>query len=419
VLIDGPAVLARASPHGILDDHLFHDGQHTNLVGTIALAENVLNELQLRRAFGWPQGVTAPRIELKDCARHFELDARKWAAICDRSALFHVRTAYCRHDPRERLQRADLYERAAHDTDAGRPIQDAGLPSLAITNSLLFSGGQAPPGPDRRLDRPASEMDLDELVAAYNRVRADAKLPALKSNTQLAKAAREHAQDMAEHQMLSHQGSDGSDATKRVKRAGYHYRDVGENVASGQDSIEDVMTSWMNSPPHRENILGDFTEMGAAFALDKTEKRYWCVNLGRPWPAIDPDKATASVVVELNRARRAGKRSAVRADPALNRMAQAFVLDLARRHKVDTRNRDGESALEVLKRLKYPATRTAFSAASGEGDAAAVVKTWLARDEERKELFGPFDRIGVGVTADDEGIPYWVIVLAQTAHGRR
>jgi hypothetical protein len=137
VLIDGPAVLARASPHGILDEHLFHDAQHTNLTGTIALAEEVLSQLQVRRAFGWPEGVTAPRINQKECARRFELDAKKWAEICDRTALFYARTAYSRHDPLERLHRADQYARSAHDLSAGRLIQDAGLPSLAMTNSLL------------------------------------------------------------------------------------------------------------------------------------------------------------------------------------------------------------------------------------------------------------------------------------------
>jgi uncharacterized protein YkwD len=289
---------------------------------------------------------------------------------------------------------------------------------VALTGGAA-SGDQAPRTPERRSDLPPPDVDLDKLLAAYNRVRADAKLPALEANAQLAKAAAEHARDMAEHQVLRHEGSDGSDASKRVKRAGYRYQKVGENIAKGQASIEDVMTSWMNSPPHRENILADFTELGAGVALDKADETYWCVDLGRPWPAIDADKATAAVAAELNRARRAAKRSAVRADPRLNRMAEEFVLDLARRKKVDTKNSDGESALDVLKRLKYPATRTAFSAASGEGDAATVVKTWLKRDEERKELFGTFDRIGVGVTSDDEGIPYWVIVLAQTANNRR
>src|SRR5262249_17398354 len=76
LVMPGPAALSRASPHGILDDHLFHDGQHTNLVGTIALAEDVLHQLQVRRAFGWPEGVSAPRIDLKDCASHFQLDAQ-------------------------------------------------------------------------------------------------------------------------------------------------------------------------------------------------------------------------------------------------------------------------------------------------------------------------------------------------------
>ena len=60
VLIDGPEVLARLSPHGIVDDHLFHDAHHPNLVGYIALAQDVLEQLQHRRAFGWPETGSRP-----------------------------------------------------------------------------------------------------------------------------------------------------------------------------------------------------------------------------------------------------------------------------------------------------------------------------------------------------------------------
>ena len=104
VLIDGPELLARLSPHGILDDHLFHDAQHLNLAGYVALAQAVLEQLEHRRAFGWPAGAPVPRIELDECANHFELDGGKWAAVCERSRSFYQRTAYIRYDPSERLE---------------------------------------------------------------------------------------------------------------------------------------------------------------------------------------------------------------------------------------------------------------------------------------------------------------------------
>ena len=55
ILVDGPTVLTKISSHGILDDYLYHDAQHLNLIGTIALARNILEQLRFRRTFGWPE----------------------------------------------------------------------------------------------------------------------------------------------------------------------------------------------------------------------------------------------------------------------------------------------------------------------------------------------------------------------------
>lgn len=38
-----------------------------------------------------------------------------------------------------------------------------------------------------------------------------------------------------------------------------------ENVANGQSDVQAVHTAWMESPGHRENILGDYTDIGLAF----------------------------------------------------------------------------------------------------------------------------------------------------------
>src|SRR5438105_5499305 len=127
---------------------------------------------------------------------------------------------------------------------------------------------------------------------------------------------------MAEHQKLGHKGRDGSDPAKRVKRRGYRFQEVGENVADGQTSVESAMRSWMNSPPHRKNILGDFTEMGAAVVPDAEKTNYWCVVLGRPWPKVDPSQAPAAMIAALNQARAEATKSPVKEDPALARVAQ-------------------------------------------------------------------------------------------------
>ncbi len=132
VLIDGPHVLARRSAHGIVDDRLFHDAQHMNLEGYVALAQETLVQLAKRRLFGWPESVPVPHIDLKGCADHYGLDAAKWAKVCDRSAVFYGTTAYVRFDPSERIEVMRRYLQAARDLAAGQPLLRASLPSLDL-----------------------------------------------------------------------------------------------------------------------------------------------------------------------------------------------------------------------------------------------------------------------------------------------
>ena len=95
------------------------------------------NNSYRRRAFGWPEAAPVPRIELEATARHFGMDASRWARVCERSRTFYIRTAYVRYDPSERLDLSARYDRAAHDFAAGRPLQGPGLPSLDMPISLL------------------------------------------------------------------------------------------------------------------------------------------------------------------------------------------------------------------------------------------------------------------------------------------
>lgn len=109
--------------------------------------------------------------------------------------------------------------------------------------------------------------------------------PPLKANAQLDQAAVAHAREMARRGVLQHEGGDGSTAGQRVSRAGYRWRNVGENIASGQDSVEQVMAEWTSSPEHCANLMDPrFTEMGLGYAvnLDSEGGIYWAQEFGRP-----------------------------------------------------------------------------------------------------------------------------------------
>lgn len=107
----------------------------------------------------------------------------------------------------------------------------------------------------------------------------------LNLNATLNKAAQLHAQDMAKQRQMQHEGSDGSTPAQRVTRLGYRWKTVGENVAAGLGSAEEVVTGWLNSPGHCANIMSpQFTEMGVAFAINKRDNYavYWAQSFATP-----------------------------------------------------------------------------------------------------------------------------------------
>jgi uncharacterized protein YkwD len=109
--------------------------------------------------------------------------------------------------------------------------------------------------------------------------------PPVHWNAQLAAAALAHSRDMANSSNLSHRGSDGTQVAERVSREGYRWREVGENIASGQGAAEQAVAGWLASPPHCEAIMTPgFVEMGAAYAIQPQSEAtiYWTQVFGTP-----------------------------------------------------------------------------------------------------------------------------------------
>ena len=84
--------------------------------------------------------------------------------------------------------------------------------------------------------------------------------------------------------LFSHTRPDGTSCSTVVENTYPSYY-IGENIAEGQTSAEDVMTAWMNSTGHRANILRkSYTELGVGLAYDEnsTYKYYWVQLFGNP-----------------------------------------------------------------------------------------------------------------------------------------
>ena len=108
--------------------------------------------------------------------------------------------------------------------------------------------------------------------------------PSLAWNDRLAAAALAHSRDMAEHDYFDHVDRSGAAVAQRASQQGYRWRAVGENIAGGQGSPQQVVAGWLASPGHCANMLSpDFTEMGAAYAINAKTKMdiFWTQVFGR------------------------------------------------------------------------------------------------------------------------------------------
>ena len=93
------------------------------------------------------------------------------------------------------------------------------------------------------------------VLAIINAARVKEGCGPLKLNSKLMAAAQTHATNMAEKDFFGHSNKDGSKFSGRVKRQGYKFHMVAENIAAGQSSAEQVAYDWLGSAGHRKNIM--------------------------------------------------------------------------------------------------------------------------------------------------------------------
>jgi uncharacterized protein YkwD len=178
---------------------------------------------------------------------------------------------------------AEKHCRALSDRD----LDEIGIHRQKDSFWIVLAAPFAPPPPSAAAAVAARVLSLTNDARSRPRdcggKRFEAAGPLMR-HPLLDRAAAVHAQDMARHSRLEHEGRDGSGPAERVTRTGYRWRNVGENIASGQTTPEQVVQEWIASPVHCANLMSPrFTEMGVAYAvnLDSEDGIYWAQMFGR------------------------------------------------------------------------------------------------------------------------------------------
>lgn len=113
-------------------------------------------------------------------------------------------------------------------------------------------------------------------------IRASNGLGPLSPDSELERAAAVQAQNMARARTMNHTTAGGAFATRMTKVS--TNGGAAENIAHGAFGTGELFRRWMESPPHRRNMLNpSFTRYGLASAPDPNGggRRYWALVLAR------------------------------------------------------------------------------------------------------------------------------------------
>lgn len=181
-----------------------------------------------------------------------------------------------------------------------------GFACLVVSAAMALTTAQA--HADEAIDQ--VEAQVAELINAQ---RALAGLSQLGFDYRLNIVADQHSSDMAVNGCFQHDSCDGTNTFDRILSVYPSGGGLGEIIAAGYTDAASVVDAWMNSPGHRDQILGNgYQAFGVGLVKGGSYGTYWTVDFGSltpvpvvPEPGVSLLAALGLVGVAL-RARRAG-----------------------------------------------------------------------------------------------------------------
>lgn len=110
-----------------------------------------------------------------------------------------------------------------------------------------------------------SSIDQKKLIELTNIERQKVGLPPVLENEALDKAAELKAQNMFAENYWSHFAPSGKTPWDFILSTGYKFTYAGENLAKNFYKSDDVVSAWMSSQTHRDNLLNPkYQDIGIA-----------------------------------------------------------------------------------------------------------------------------------------------------------
>ena len=222
---------------------------------------------------------------------------------------------------------------------------------------------------------------------------------------------------------------DGKTVADRLKDAGYRFRHTGENIAMGKApfSAAEAVKGWMNSPPHKANILDKLdAEIGIGMARSAKDEIYYTQVFAVQLPArgreakeekpaafalTDDEKALVELV---NKEREKAKLPALKINAALCAAAHGHSANMAKQMKMD-HVLDGKRPGDRAKAAGYRYELCGENVGWGEKGftVAQMTKWWMDSKVHRENILNKeFTEIGVGIAQTEKGDRYFTQLFA-------
>ncbi len=271
-------------------------------------------------------------------------------------------------------------------------------------------------------DAAASSDRSFEALRLINGYRAQHGLAPLRMEARLAVLARDQANDMLSRRKLDTRSRIGLTLEKRLRRAGYAFRQAAQQVAMGYPNGQSVVDMWLNRRDSRQLLLNrNLSEAGIGYAerggvaLD----HFWVITLAEPTgPAAGNWRS--EIMRHVNRYRARNRLQPLTLDPVLNIAAQAHSNDMAGRDFFDHVTPNGSTVGDRVTRAGYTWRKVLENLAAGQENPREVVDGWIKSPPHRKVLLArDIDDAGVGYTfmPQDGGVVrsyhYWTLNLGR------
>lgn len=134
----------------------------------------------------------------------------------------------------------------------------AGLLTIQVAYNFQISGGHS-------VLAYATNVNRADLYSQTNAFRTANGLGVLALDSQLNQAAQAKAEHMIANNYWAHVAPDGTTPWYFFDSVGYVYVNAGENLAYGFRTSAEVVQAWMDSPSHRDNVLGNYKDVGFGY----------------------------------------------------------------------------------------------------------------------------------------------------------